>query len=554
MNKILNILLIIFCLLLFDSVKASDIEITDVTSKEVIGTTTELSEPTVNDLNILFNFKVRSLNDGMTYTITIKNNTQDKYFLTYDFDNGTFDYNFDDVNSIDAGETKNIDLSIVYSNETDDSSYTGIFKIYATEEEKPIEEIKEDIKDNTEKKEDEKKGIVKGIIEELKENPKTGIVHLGASLLVIAFCLYLVYLKIKHKSLFKIHLFLLLLMMPLIVRALNVVTVQGNVSIVINHPVNLGEYVGSLVGESYIANDDPDGNIRFVGLSAKNYVRFNDEQWRIVGRFGDRVKILRDDSSFFGRYAWDSSTSSVNSGEGINDWSQAALMRELNGDYLDYNLDHDTEWYIGKNNETRDDNFDHTKVLSEYSQSLIAPAVWYTGSANNNNGTQIDSSNSSLTAENIYSRERSNISGKICPSGDRCNDSATRHYTWTGLVGLITVSDFMYSVGGNTWKPTDSSYLDRSGCLATPAGRWSNNWCNRGSWMAPGASYSLWTLTPWASTSSSSSVFYVGFEHISGHYAGSGFTMRVLPTVVLKSDVMKYDGSGTQSDPFIIGL
>lgn len=71
---------------------------------------------------------------------------------------------------------------------------------------------------------------------------------------------------------------------------------------------------------------------RYVGSNPKNYVRFNEELWRIIGLVntpeGYRLKLIRDES--IGDYSWDSSESSVNSGWGINSWPHADLMNVLN--------------------------------------------------------------------------------------------------------------------------------------------------------------------------------------------------------------------------------
>ena len=66
-----------------------------------------------------------------------------------------------------------------------------------------------------------------------------------------------------------------------------------------------------------------DENIRYYGSNPNNYVSFNNELWRIIGVFGDNVKLVRKDS--LGELSWDSSESSVNNGWGVNEWSQSAL-------------------------------------------------------------------------------------------------------------------------------------------------------------------------------------------------------------------------------------
>lgn len=70
---------------------------------------------------------------------------------------------------------------------------------------------------------------------------------------------------------------------------------------------------------------------------------------------------------------------------------------------------------------------------------------WYLGS---NGRVDVKTSENGLgTAKKFYEYERSN-NGKICSSGKYCNDNITRTTTWQGYVGLISMSDYGYAVGG----------------------------------------------------------------------------------------------------------
>ena len=96
----------------------------------------------------------------------------------------------------------------------------------------------------------------------------------------------------------------------------------------------------------YVENDGTtDSNFRFIGNNTKNYVKFNNELWRVIGIFNTtdsdgnyakRIKLIRDKSLYQDlniRLSWDSSDSSINSGNGVNEWSQADLMKLLNEGY-----------------------------------------------------------------------------------------------------------------------------------------------------------------------------------------------------------------------------
>ena len=81
-----------------------------------------------------------------------------------------------------------------------------------------------------------------------------------------------------------------------------------------------------------------DNNLRYVGANPCNYVEIDNEYWRIIGVMNNiddgtgkketRIKLIRNES--IGMFSWDSSEFSVNRGSGVNEWSQADLMKLLN--------------------------------------------------------------------------------------------------------------------------------------------------------------------------------------------------------------------------------
>ena len=84
-----------------------------------------------------------------------------------------------------------------------------------------------------------------------------------------------------------------------------------------------------------------DNNLRYVGANPCNYVKIDNEFWRIIGVMNNiddgtgkketRLKLIRNES--IGKYSWDTSDLSVNRGKGVNEWSQADLMKLLNPGY-----------------------------------------------------------------------------------------------------------------------------------------------------------------------------------------------------------------------------
>ena len=184
------------------------------------------------------------------------------------------------------------------------------------------------------------------------------------------------------------------------------------------------------------ANDDPDGNIRYIGANPDNYVYFNCsdytnqsdstcEKWRIIGLFNNitksdgtkenLVKIVKSES--IGTIAWDENLSG-------GYWANATLQQNLNsGTYYTTTL---------KNDVTR---------------SKIENVMWNLGAS---------STITDVTAKMFYERERS------------VNTNNDEISAWTGKVGLIYASDYGYATSGGTTA-------NRTTCLQTALNNWKNS-------------------------------------------------------------------------------
>ena len=263
-----------------------------------------------------------------------------------------------------------------------------------------------------------------------------------------------------------------------------------------------------------------DQNIRYYGSDPNNYVSFNNELWRIIGVFGNNVKLVRKDS--LGSLSWDSSESSVNNGYGVNEWSQADLKNYLNTMYYGGTT---VTCYGGTENSTTTC---PTNTIDETSKSLIDYHTWNTGAI------EYDTTTDTLA---FYNDERGSVNGKICSSGNNCNDTVTRTTEWPGYIGLPYATDYAYASG-------------ESICETNLNAESSNNFiCTNNNWMHKNKSY--WTLSPYASTSFASNVWNVrsgGFVD-NGLAAGGG---AVFPTIYLKSNILIESGKGTSSDPYIL--
>ena len=265
-----------------------------------------------------------------------------------------------------------------------------------------------------------------------------------------------------------------------------------------------------------------DENIRYYGSNPNNYVSFNNELWRIIGVFGNNVKLVRKD--ILGSLSWDSSESSINSGYGVNEWSQADLQNYLNKMFYGGET---VTCYSGSNNKT---STCPTGTIDETSKSFIDNHSWNTGAI------KIAESTDTLL---FYQAERGMVSGKSsCSDGDNCNDTVERTTTWTGYIALPYITDYAYasneSICETNMQAQDSSstYICRS-----------NNWIY--------SKYNIWYLAPYAAFGFANASFFI---HANGKSLNRivSADYNVFPSIYLKSNVLIKSGTGRSNDPYIL--
>ena len=276
-----------------------------------------------------------------------------------------------------------------------------------------------------------------------------------------------------------------------------------------------------------------DENIRYYGANPNNYVSFNNELWRIIGVFGNNVKLVRSEK--IGNLSWDSSESSVNYGYGVNEWSQSDLKNYLNTMYYGGTS---VTCYNGQNNQTTTC---PTNKLDNTSKGLIDYHTWNTGAINM--GDVYDSTTESFDTVEFYNAERGTVNGKICSSGTYCNDTVTRATEWIGYIGLPYVTDWAYASSENdcnTKIDVSSTYTYK---------------CKNNNWMRHGTTMDIedatWVMSPGAFPDYASYVWYV----LGGGIAVDNYAAHPLsafPTIYLKSNIIIESGKGTSSDPYIL--
>ena len=298
---------------------------------------------------------------------------------------------------------------------------------------------------------------------------------------------------------------------------------------------------------------DEAGNVRYIGADPNNYVSFDGDIWRIIGVMKNvddgsgnkenRVKIIR--STSIGDYSWDTSESSINKGWGVNEWSQADLMKLLNPGYESESVGGSLYWnnqsgtcYSGQNNGTKACDFTSTGI-KEKLKNMLGNAVWNTGS----NGSSYSYDN--IKTAKFYELERGSNTGKICTSGNYCNDTVARTTTWTGKIGLMYPSDYGYATSGG-------STTDRATCLNTKLYSWNSSNvsdCKNNDWLF-NSNYQ-WTISPRAFSSGARYAFLViSNGPVNPRIVCDGYGVR--PVVYLSSNVGVQSGDGTSSDPFVL--
>ena len=293
-------------------------------------------------------------------------------------------------------------------------------------------------------------------------------------------------------------------------------------------------------------DDTKDVNLRYTGANPNNYVEFANtgELWRIVGVFNvkdstgkieRKIKLVRDES--LGEYSWDATG---NDNYGFNDWTEADLMKELNGDYLDTTLTaNKTNWYISYSDSTtkkpelrQTGEFNYTNVIKSNYQNMISECVWNLGG---NSYSNPSTAPYGLPLLEQYNAERGTITYQN-----------SRPTTWTGKVGLIYASDYGYAStlsechenlrAGVTYdKVNDKWDYTNTKCKL-------DNWLQKSSWY--------WTLSP--SFDDSAHVFHVLGDGAVGNH-GVCDSYWVLPAVFLKSDILIASGTGKKESPYRLG-
>lgn len=314
---------------------------------------------------------------------------------------------------------------------------------------------------------------------------------------------------------------------------------------------------------TYIIDEEHNSDMRFIGLTAKNYVKFNNELWRIVGVFDTedsngitkkRIKIMRNSS--IGNFSWDTSapysetSQNTNAGNGITEWSQADIMKLLNPGYDSESIGGSLYWnkssgscYSGSGNTSTTCDFT-SSGLNKDSKNMIDDVKWYTGAI------PYGSDGNNLTPYELITYEKSSNTSKTNydPNGFPADD-VERTTSWIGKVGLLYPSDFILAA-------SDGNRTDRDTCMNSGSSVYgdcitNNNWIYN---LSP--SYPMYTITPPFKFNSSSNYYpFLGvLMNSTLVFQPVCYSFSMFPTIYLKTNSYIKSGDGSETNPYVIEL
>ncbi len=276
---------------------------------------------------------------------------------------------------------------------------------------------------------------------------------------------------------------------------------------------------------------------RYAGVNPDNYVKFNNELWRIIGlvnvqtttsgRVEQRIKIIRTNGisgqKDFGNFAWDRSGSSY-----TNNWVTSKLKEMLNGIY--YNSGKGTCYTPSQSTcDFSGNDAAYPKGLDDTARKMLdSEIIWNIGGW----------STPAITSDTMYEKERGTTTNldNVAPNTWTTANDGTYHKG----IGIMYPSDYGYAVGGSV----------RDTCLKNILSKYNTNSCYANNWLKAN-SVIQWLLSPYSVLSTDA--FYVdSYGYVYGQYYGTNSANGVWPTAYLSSSVKITGGSGTSQSPYAL--
>ena len=275
---------------------------------------------------------------------------------------------------------------------------------------------------------------------------------------------------------------------------------------------------------------------RYVGANVNNYVKFNNDLYRIIGVFDENshgvtgqylVKLIM--ANRIGGYSWGAYNSSNTSGTYSNyknDWTGKATGVKANLNILL------NEYFLNKTNTSSTygscSNWtyfqSHTSWRTNDCTDIVGYGIdpKYSGYIENTTW-YLYGSGTDQSKQNWYLCERG---GNSCTtSGPNTGDASV-----TSKMGLMYLSDYLYASGYYSNADTTTQ---------------GNSYYGNKNWLYKGKE---WTQTP--TVSGANNVWFVGDGRVSYYWSIHPYGWR--PTLYLKSNIKISGGFGTYKNPYIL--
>ena len=275
-----------------------------------------------------------------------------------------------------------------------------------------------------------------------------------------------------------------------------------------------------------VTTENFDTGYRYEGENPNNYIKFNNEIWRIIGVFDENSHGVSN--TFLTKIIKNSSSGSLIFSFSIGHWTNSTLKTLLNDYYYNSINATSTSYCYYSYRYSR-----YYKTICNYQSSgisenykfMIKPVTWFLGAIDS--GKKIFENYYETNTNQYYRFERSDIKKFYddFPLSDISN------------IGLIYPSDYGYSV------------LEKDCPRDTNLNKYSDSLCYYKNWM--GEYGDIWTITPDGYYSESEMSINGGGN---SYHKDPKDRSGIYPTLYLNENVYVLDGDGSITNPYIIAM
>ena len=278
--------------------------------------------------------------------------------------------------------------------------------------------------------------------------------------------------------------------------------------------------------DTSLANGAGDNSYRYAGANPNNYVCFGssaspcptDNLYRIIGVFGDKVKLIKSDYATSTLLSADGDYSQAYTAPGYDSSNYKGELTTINTYYWNKSTYSNTWSESNLNKVNLNTNFINN-IRSEWA-AKIAETTWKVG------GNTYDNI-ANVTPSVAYQNEI------VSPVTTNTTDGATEY---SAKIGLMYASDYGFAAAQSAWTTNLYDYDGEA--------------IKNVNWMYMGLVE--WTISRTADTSDYAFFVYDG-GRVSNDYARVSSTDYVVrPSFNLSSSITYVSGSGSANDPIVI--